>query len=172
MSALNRAFAAFALALAFAFGNTVWAAEEWAVVEAASGSGARWMAQVKNSQGHALRVWRKIERTKFKALAQLELAGGTKFGKEIPTHAIDDAQPSLLENWGERTASTDANKLTWQLWAATTAELGQNDAPQAWMRGNRITFFVKDGAGKEQAVSFTLAGSQAALTRVITGTYQ
>lgn len=148
------------------------AAEGWNVVAAPAGFGARWMAQVTNEQGHVLRVWRRIDRTKYKAMAQLVLGGGLKFGKDLPVHSIDEGPRRPLENWGEQTAVVDGGVLTWQLWASTTAELGPQDAPRAWMNGNQLVFVVRDATGKEHQLPFRLTGSNVALERVITGTYQ
>lgn len=145
----------------------------WEIVAAPDDSyRSRWIAEVKNADGDTLRLYRRIQRINFQAFAEVNLAGGKKFGKTLPNLSIDGNDPRPIERPEENTSTLKPDQVTWRVWASTTPELLPQDALTPWINGREITFSFSDDKGKDRAVSFTLSGSGDAIRRIVSGTYK
>lgn len=146
-------------------------AEGWSVVEALPTARARWMGVITNASGHELRLWREISRTKFQALAQLELKK-SQFGNQPPQYRIDQGPWRDLDTPVETTAKLETERVTWTVWAGMTQDIGADDALYLWMQGNQITFRWTDKKGSTREETFSLLGANDTIRRVVSGTYK
>lgn len=132
----------------------------------------RWLAEVKNADGHVLRIWRRIQRINFQAFAEITLASGKRFGSTLPYVSFDGSDPRPIERAEENTATLKPNQVSWRVWASTTAELLPEDALTPWTTGREISFSFADDKGRDQSVTFALSGSSDAICRIVSGTYK
>ncbi len=145
----------------------------WDVVAAPDESyRSRWVAEVKSVDGHTLRIYRRIQHINFQAFAEITLAGGKRFGSALPLLSIDGSEPRPIERPEEKTATIKSNKVSWRVWASTTAELLPTDALTPWINGSEIGFSFADDKGRQQTARFTLSGSGDAIRRIVSGTYK
>lgn len=145
----------------------------WDVVAAPDESyRSRWVAEVKNAEGHTLRIYRRIQHINFQAFAEITLAGGKRFGSVLPLLSIDGSEPRPIERPEEKTATIKSNQVSWRVWASTTAELLPTDALTPWIHGSEIAFSFPDDNGRQQTVRFALSGSGDAIRRIVSGTYK
>lgn len=146
-------------------------AEGWTVIEALPTARAHWMGVITNASGHELRLWREISRTKFQALAQLELKK-LQFGNQPPQYRIDQGPWRELDTPIEKTAKLETERVTWIVWAGMTQDIGVDDALNVWMQGNHITFRWTGNKGVTHEETFSLLGANDTIRRVVSGTYR
>lgn len=155
------------------------AAGGWQPVSAPRTMGAKWMATVTNSQGHTLRVFRKVARAGYEAFAEVSLGNGQKFGSFMPSYRIDQGRledTTIIkiagDNMGMRWGYVEPERAGWRIWQGTDRVIDAGSALTPWLKGNRLTLRYIDAKGKSQVTEFPLSGSAHAITQALTGPFQ
>lgn len=152
----------FMITLLLMFSAPTLAAEEWQIVEASEGAGAKWMSNVSNAQGDTFNIWRKIVRIKFEAIGELTLKGAKLPKNGKINYQVDGGQLVRLDVIEQK-----GNRILWRVWSSTTNEISQDDALWYMARGNKIVFSWKDTNGTTHQHPFSLSGSAKALERIV-----
>lgn len=154
-------------------------AQSWQSVTAPPGSGTKYLARIKNADGHSLTIKRKIGRAGYEAFAELSLGKGLKFGKEMPVFQIDSGRPEDTriitlagENLGQRWGYVEGNTAGWRVWTSPVMELRNEDSLAPWRMGSAVTVSFVDSAGKAHKAEFSLSGSNAAISDAVTGPFK
>lgn len=154
-------------------------AQSWQSVRAPAGAGTKYIATTKNSDGHTLSISRKIGRSGYEAFAVLKLGNGGKFGPEMPSFQIDngkieDARVITLagENLGQTWGYLKDNEAGWRIWTSPVMELRRGDDLSPWRGGNDVIIRFVDDKGKSHKTTFSLSGSNTAITDAITGPFK
>lgn len=154
-------------------------AQSWQSVRAPAGSGTKYIATAKNADGHTLSINRKIGRSGYEAFAVLNLGNGRKFGSEMPSFQIDsgkieDARVITLagENLGQTWGYLKETEAGWRIWTSPVMELRSGDDLSTWRGGNDVVIRFVDDKGKSHKTTFSLSGSNAAITDAITGPFK
>ena len=111
----------FCLLLLVAFSVPAYSAQQWEIVEAPEGSGAKWMAGVANAQGDSLGIWRKVVRIKFEAIGELVLKGAKLPKNAALEYRVDGGQSVSLDVIEQK-----GNRILWRVWSSSSNEIFEN----------------------------------------------
>ncbi len=170
--------ATFALTLFF-FNSHAVAKDTWIVKEAPPGLGAKWIAEVKNTSGDTLRVYRKIGRSGYEAFAELTLAEGKQFSNQMPLYQIDNgkledsavikrAGDVLNRNW----ATLKSNQASWRIWTSTDKTISPSSELTPWLKGNNLIIKYTTSSKQKEKTAFSLKGSSKSIKMAISGAFQ
>lgn len=147
-------------------------AEDWEVVRALPGSGARWAATVTNREGHRLYVWSLTEPGFNEAYIGLHLGGNQRFADIMPTYQIDTGEVvdtgtirKLGKKYHKRWTFLEDNRCRWRIWVAPDNLVREKHVFRAWLNGRAVRFRYKDSSGTERTTVFSLKNSADAIFR-------
>lgn len=147
-------------------------ADDWEVVRALPGSGARWAATSTNGDGHRLYVWSVTGPGYNEAYIGFHLGKNQRFADIMPTYQIDTGEivdtgtiRQLGEKYHKRWTFIDGNRCRWRIWVSQDNLVRGKHVFRAWLNGRAVRFRYKDSSGAERTTVFSLKSSADAIFR-------
>jgi len=135
-------------------------AANWTVGPALDGRPGVGAASLTNEDGHTLIFWPLNGDGRYRVVAELHLAEGWSFAREMPRYRIDDGPEIATEALWGRTAP---NVAVWILWTADRPVIAAHASLRKWLGGGEVVIAFTTADGVQRTTRFPLDGAAPAL---------